>query len=178
MNRPDGVLNETHLPTQQARPQASAWLSCAHGNRGWPPCAGCAPRQRPQSSHRLGLNWPAMSGVNSLPLVLERITRRADFLRANAGRKHITSAVIIRMIGCPAPQDSICRVGFTVSRACGNAVFRNRIKRRLRALVQEIWPSHARAGFDYVLIGRAGAEKLDYDKIRQELMIALRRLHG
>jgi len=42
--------------------------------------------------------------------------------------------------------------------------------------VQELWPHHARPGIDYVLIGRASAEKLDYDKIRKELITALGRL--
>ena len=119
-----------------------------------------------------------MSGNSSLPINVTRITRRADFLRANQGRKQVTSGVILRVIPSPAPSMTACRVGFTVSKTCGNAVTRNRIKRRLRALVQEIWPDHAKGGFDYVLIGRAGAEKIIYEKLRQELIAALQRLCG
>jgi ribonuclease P protein component len=119
-----------------------------------------------------------MSGNSSLPIDVTRITRRADFLRANQGRKQVTSGVILRVIPSPSPSMTACRVGFTVSKTCGNAVTRNRIKRRLRALVGELWPHHARAGFDYVLIGRAGAEKIIYEKLRQELVMALRRLYG
>ncbi len=119
-----------------------------------------------------------MSGNSSLLVDVTRITRRADFLRANPGRKQVTSGVILRVIPSPDASPTACRVGFTVSKACGNAVTRNRIKRRLRALVQELWPHHARPGFDYVLIGRAGAEKIPYEKIRQELAAALGRLHG
>jgi len=119
-----------------------------------------------------------MSGNSSLRIDVTRITRRADFLRANQGRKQLTSAVILRVIPSPAPCPTACRVGFTVSKACGNAVTRNRIKRRLRALVQELWPHHARPGIDYVLIGRAGAETLAHEKLRQELTAALGRLHG
>ena len=47
------------------------------------------------------------------------------------------------------------RVGFTVTKRVGNAVVRNKVKRRLRAAAAEVVPSHASAGNDYVLIGRS-----------------------
>lgn len=90
----------------------------------------------------------------------------------------MTSTTIIRAIASEQASSTACRVGFTVSGACGNAVTRNRIKRRLRAAVAKLWPDQAQAGFDYVLIGRAGAETAEYQTLVHELSKALAKLHG
>ena len=111
-------------------------------------------------------------------LTIMRITKRPDFLRANAGQKAASSIAIIRMIASPDAKADTCRVGFTVSSACGNAVVRNRIKRRLRAAVTTLWSTHARAGYDYVIIGKAGSDKAEYQTILDELSKSLRKLHG
>ncbi len=68
------------------------------------------------------------------------------------------------------------RVGFTVSRKVGNAVVRNRVRRRLREVAREVIPAQARPDLDYVLVGRQGALKRDFAVLRQELVEALRRL--
>jgi ribonuclease P protein component len=65
------------------------------------------------------------------------------------------------------------RVGFTVTRKIGNAVVRNRMKRRLRALARELLPIHGIAGADHVLIGRSGGIERDFAALRGELATAL-----
>ncbi len=82
------------------------------------------------------------------------LTKRADFLRLNRGRKFIADEVIVRAAANPDATAAYARVGYTVTTKCGSAVVRNRIKRRLRALVRELAP-HVQAGMDYVLIARA-----------------------
>jgi ribonuclease P protein component len=72
--------------------------------------------------------------------------------------------------------DPMKRVGFTVSRKVGNAVTRNRMKRRFRALAREILPVHGFAGCDHVMIGRASGIERDYGLLRQELTGALQRV--
>ncbi len=69
--------------------------------------------------------------------------------------------------------DPQMRVGFTVSKKVGNAVVRNRMKRRLRALADEILPDLGQAGADHVLIGRNGGIERDYGLLRTELAKAL-----
>lgn len=79
----------------------------------------------------------------------------------------------------PIPSDlssPAIRVGFTVSRKVGNAVVRNRVRRRLREIAREVIPQMARADQDYVLVGRQGAIARDYLKLRSELGEALKRL--
>lgn len=68
------------------------------------------------------------------------------------------------------------RVGFTVSRKVGNAVIRNRVRRRLREIARQVIPDQARTDLDYVLVGRQGAITRDFATLRQELVEALRRL--
>jgi ribonuclease P protein component len=69
--------------------------------------------------------------------------------------------------------DPAIRLGLTVSRKVGNAVVRNRMKRRFRALARELMPRAGIAGADHVLIGRESGIERDYDALRGELTTAL-----
>ena len=69
--------------------------------------------------------------------------------------------------------DPARRVGFTVTKKIGNAVIRNRMKRRLRALARELLPTGGIAGSDHVLIGRSGGVERDFAILRDELARAL-----
>ena len=68
------------------------------------------------------------------------------------------------------------RVGFTASRKVGNAVIRNRAKRRLRAAAAQILPVQGSPGTDYVLIARAATAARPYGALVADLAAALRRV--
>jgi len=110
---------------------------------------------------------------------LERLKRRADFLRvADGRRKWVTPGLILQTLA-RAPADDASdaiRVGFTATRKIGNAVARNRARRRLRAAAASVIARHAVAGFDYVLIARAETPKRPYAALIDDLKTALRRL--
>ena len=110
---------------------------------------------------------------------LERLKRRADFLRvADGRRKWVTPGLILQTLA-RAPADDASdaiRVGFTATRKIGNAVIRNRARRRLRAAAASVMARHAAAGFDYVLIARAETPKRPYAGLIDDLKTALRRL--
>ncbi len=67
-------------------------------------------------------------------------------------------------------------IGFTASKKVGNAVMRNRAKRRLRAVASEVMPCRADPRFDYVLIARATTNARAYPVLKQDLEFTLRRL--
>lgn len=69
--------------------------------------------------------------------------------------------------------DPTMRIGITVSKKVGNAVIRNRMKRRFRALAREVLPAAGIAGADHVLIGRNGGIERDFAVLRTELAKAL-----
>lgn len=69
--------------------------------------------------------------------------------------------------------DATMRIGYTVTKKVGNAVVRNRMKRRLRALARELLPVQGLPGADHVLIGRNGGIERDFDSLRRELGKAL-----
>ena len=100
------------------------------------------------------------------------IRLRRDYLAANKGRRVVTPGFILlvqpRHDGDPAP-----RAGFTVTKKIGNAVVRNRLKRRLRALVRDLLPQAGIAGADHVLIGREAGVARDWAALHAELASAL-----
>ena len=69
--------------------------------------------------------------------------------------------------------DDAVRVGYTVTKKIGNAVVRNRMKRRLREIARAELPGAGRDGCDYVLIGREGGIERDFSALRGELAKAL-----
>ena len=81
-----------------------------------------------------------------------------------------------RAVGEPA--ETAIRVGFTCSKKIGNAVTRNRAKRRLRAVARAVLPDAGRPGWDYVLVGRPEATVArDFATMQAELRAALARVH-
>lgn len=110
------------------------------------------------------------------------IAKRRDFLAASRARKCVTSSMIVqgraRREGEPHAANLV-RVGYTCSKKVGNAVARNRAKRRLRAAVAATLPRLGRPGWDYVLIGRNGAtaDRLFTDLIH-DLETAITKLHA
>jgi ribonuclease P protein component len=105
---------------------------------------------------------------------MERLRQRADFLAAATGIKAPAAGFVLqareRADGRPA------RVGFTVSKKVGNAVERNRVRRRLREIVR-LAHLPLRLGHDYVLVGRRAALNLPFARIAQDYEGALQRVH-
>jgi ribonuclease P protein component len=108
---------------------------------------------------------------------LIRLKTRGDFLRVAAGRTRAVRTGLI-LQAAPRPDDGAAalRVGFTASKRVGNAVARNRAKRRLRAAAASVLPLHGKRGTDYVLIARAGTGGRIYAELRADLEGALRQL--
>jgi ribonuclease P protein component len=108
-----------------------------------------------------------------MPAPLQRLKRRREFLNVAASRRRfITPSMIVQVL----PQESAApRVGFTVSKRVGNAVARNRARRRLREAALKIFPAHATPA-DYVLVGRAETVTSTFSGMMADLETALRRL--
>ncbi len=117
-----------------------------------------------------------------MPRRLGRLFDRKDFLRIQAARrKHVAPGLIMQASANPQPEAAGGhaagrRVGFTASKKVGNAVTRNRAKRRLRALAREVMADHAAGGQDYVLIARAETVTRSYALLKDDVVAALRRL--
>jgi ribonuclease P protein component len=106
---------------------------------------------------------------------MERIRQRADFLAAAAEAKASSAAFTLQ--ACRRHDEGPARVGFTVSKKVGNAVERNRVRRRLREIVRLAPAGCLQAGHDYVLIGRRAALALPFARMVAELDGAFDRLH-
>jgi ribonuclease P protein component len=107
---------------------------------------------------------------------LETLRKRADFLAAARAKRHGTIGVHLQ--ARPRGDDDPARVGFTCSKKVGNAVARNRAKRRLREIARLILPHEGRAGWDYVLVGRANiTANRDFNDLGADFQYALKRVH-
>ena len=107
---------------------------------------------------------------------MERLRQRADFLAAAGGAK-VTSAGFVLQARKRA-DDGPPRCGFTVSKKVGNAVERNRVRRRLREIVRLSDAARMRHGHDYVLVGRHKALEASFAQLKEDFEGALRRAHA
>ena len=102
-----------------------------------------------------------------------------DFLRAARTTRRVATSLTLET--CPTPgealQPACIRVGFTASRKVGNAVARNRAKRRLRAAAAAILPLHGREGHDYVLVARTAMLTRVFADLLGDLETALKAAH-
>ncbi len=110
---------------------------------------------------------------------LVRLKRRPEFLRVAATRrKWVAPGLIVQVRNRPPGEadSAVARVGFTVSRKVGNAVQRNRARRRLKAVADEVMTEHAAKGLDFVIIGRKNTLARPYSALMGDLKTALKKL--
>ena len=102
--------------------------------------------------------------------------KRADFLKTAAAQTKWVAPGLIVQLRPHDQQGSPALLGFTVSKKVGNAVMRNRAKRRLRALTDEVFRDARPSGVDLVVIGRAATIDRPFDALRRDLLQAVARL--
>lgn len=106
---------------------------------------------------------------------LGKLKKRSEFLYVRNGRYQAKPGIVIQMRAQAEPTD-IINVGFTATKKIGNAVVRNRCKRRMRELARELLPLHGKPGHDYVFIARATTAKAPWPDLHKDVEKALLRL--
>lgn len=103
-----------------------------------------------------------------------RLKRRAEFLHAaSAGRKAAVGGVVLQVLA--RADDGPARLGFTVTKKVGNAVIRNRTRRRLKEAAMLLLREKPVTGADLVLIGRDSTRKRNFKALQDDLRKALER---
>lgn len=161
------VQDEADLSAVEPGARPPARVPQPHGDPGRPQRDSRPPRARSQEA--VGLSQPPAGDPAGR---ISTLTKRRDFLAANRGRRAPMPGFVL-LVHDRADGDPAMRVGFTVTKKIGNAVVRNRMKRRLRALSRELLPTGGVRGADHVLIGREGGIERDYALLRKELGKAL-----
>jgi ribonuclease P protein component len=157
---------ETHVSAAPQAPHSHPRLPRAHENGFGSPGPEQAAPQRPQAAcgHDLSEVSPSRGSPEGFPR-LDRLLRRADFLRVQREGKRVHTPHFVVMVLPSAHQ----RMGVTVTRRIAGAVGRNRIKRLAREVFRReraVFPARC----DLVLVARAGADQLDYAALRSELV--------
>lgn len=116
--------------------------------------------------------------VLSCAPVISILAQRADFLRAASAKRQSTPGFTLQARNRGDANDMM-RIGFTCSKKIGNAVARNRAKRRLREVARAVLYAGGQRGWDYVVVGRPGATiTRDFADLLGDMRFALSRLHG
>ena len=103
------------------------------------------------------------------------IKKRSDFLAANRGKRYATPGFVL-LVRDRQDDNPAIRLGITITKKVGNAVIRNRMRRRFRALAQEMLADKGKAGADHILIGRDSGIERDFDALRADMVKALAKL--
>ena len=122
--------------------------------------------------------------MNSLQhLNISPLRKRNQFVAMRKGKRQHCNSFLLQMRKWTDEENAALashgglRIGFTVTKKVGNAVVRNRVKRRMRELVKSVLPVHGKKSHDYVLIGKRAALDTKFDTMIAELGSALKRIH-
>lgn len=125
---------------------------------------------------------------------MDRLKKRSDFLSVARGHKQVRRALVLQawqhqIEGHEQPAreqiaNGTTRIGFTVTKKVGNAVVRNRVRRRLKEAVRLLEKSGSAGGqvppflpdTDYVVVGRLSALTMSFSEIQQDLVSALAKI--
>jgi ribonuclease P protein component len=149
------MTDEADLSAEQPGACAPARFPVADGDAGRPQRDSRPSQPRPQEA-----------------VGLTTLTIRRDFLAANGGKRAPMPGFVL-LVRPRGDGDASMRIGYTVTKKIGNAVVRNRMKRRLRALARDLLPESGIRGADHVLIGRNGGIERDFAQLRADLAKAL-----
>lgn len=146
---------KAHLPTKEAPPLPSAWLSQAHAHFGWTACTAAPPSEGPSSPHRLATLKPHD----------RRLSRRADFDRVfQSGRHNGGKLLAVRSV---RNEEGVTRFGFAIPKRVGKAVVRNRVRRRLREILRSF---PLIEGYDVVISVRPESATASFWTLKTELL--------
>jgi ribonuclease P protein component len=162
--------HEAHFSAEQSRACPSPRFSSPHVDRRWPQHPECPPRAWPQKAVGL-ITEKADRDMRGYSI----IKKRADFLAANRGKRYATPGFVL-LVKDRQDDEPTIRLGITITKKVGNAVVRNRMRRRFRELAREMLADKGKAGADHILIGRDGGIERDFAELRADMARALDKL--
>jgi ribonuclease P protein component len=152
------MSDEAHFSAEQPGTLPASRLSRPDGDIGRTRSDPGPPRARPQKT-----------------VSLSKISARKDFLAANSAMRVANSGFVL-LVRDREDADTMMRFGITVTKKIGNAVVRNRMKRRFRALAHEMLPTLGHRGADHVMIGRPSGIERDFALLRQDMAKAFAKI--
>jgi ribonuclease P protein component len=164
--------HEAHFSAEQSRACPSPRFSSSYVNRCWPQHPERTSRPRPQEAFGL-ITEQADRDMRGYSI----IKKRSDFLAANRGKRYATPGFVL-LVKDRQDESTEIRLGITITKKVGNAVVRNRMRRRFRALAQEMLGPNGQPGADHILIGRDSGIERDFGALRSDMIKALGKLCG
>ena len=165
-------VDQKNISTEQPEAQAAPRVPFAHGDQERPEDSGLSARQGPETSERL-----SSTASNALPLLIERLRVRREFLYVAEGYAERRRLVVVQARRRALPRD-LLGLGFTATKKVGGSVVRNRARRRLREAARQLLPNIGVAGVDYVLVARQETGSAAWPRLLDDLekaLISLRR---
>jgi ribonuclease P protein component len=164
--------HEAHFSAEQSRACPSPRFSSPYVNCCWPQHPERTSRTRPQEAVGL-ITEQADRDMRGYSI----IKKRSDFLAANRGKRYATPGFVL-LVKDRQDESTDIRLGITITKKVGNAVVRNRMRRRFRALAQEMLGQNGQPGADHILIGRDTGIERDFGALRSDMIKALGKLCG
>jgi ribonuclease P protein component len=160
--------NEAHFSAKQPGSRAPSWFPFADVDGCWSQHPERTPRARSQEAVGLIVQDSVMAPYSV-------IRKRADFLAANRGRRFATPGFVL-LVQDRRDDNPVIRLGITITKKVGNAVIRNRMRRRFRVLARELLGKHGKSGADHILIGRGDGIERDFVVLRSDMKRAFEKL--